>query len=290
MWGDETSRDDRIGPQDATTPARGLSIVDPHEPRDQLTIGVRTLGIETIMRQTVILAAGNGLRINSAQNGHPKPMVRVGGRSLIEHALLQATVAGCEEAIVVVGCGAEVMEAHLRQLDIPIALKIVYNCQTDRPNGVSLLAAEPHADERFFLQMADHVFTRPVLGYLESAAGPPDGCARLLVDSAPAHLNEVDATKVQIEHDRIVRIGKKIRPWDAIDAGYFLLDSRVFSALREAERSEEPSVSAGMRRLAADDALAPVALTNVAWVDVDTPEDRDNAEQLLVGQPPLTLV
>jgi choline kinase len=243
------------------------------------------------MRQTVILAAGNGQRINSAQNGHPKPMVRVAGRSLMEHALIQATSAGCEEAVVVVGCGAEVMEAHLHQLDIPIAIKVVYNRQADRPNGVSLLAAEEYADERFFLQMADHVFTRPVLGYLEAAEGPPGTCARLLVDSASAHLDEVDATKVQIEHDRIVRIGKKVNPWDAIDAGYFLLDRCVFTALRDVERSEEePSVSAGMRRLAAENALAPVALPNVAWVDVDTPQDRDTAEQLLVSQAPLTPV
>ncbi len=254
------------------------------------TVNARTPGIAGLMRQTVILAAGNGQRINSAQNGHPKPLVRVAGRTLMEHALGQAVSAGCEEAVVVVGCGAEVMEAHLRQLDVPIAIKVVHNHQTDRPNGVSLLAAEEHADDRFFLQMADHVFTRPVLGYLEAAESRPGSCARLLVDSAAAHHDEVDATKVQIEGGRIVRIGKKVRPWDAIDAGYFLLDRCVFSALREAERSEEPSVSAGMRRLAAEKTLAPVTLPSVAWVDVDTPQDRDNAEQLLVGRAPLTPV
>jgi choline kinase len=65
---------------------------------------------------------------------------------------------------------------------------------------------------------------------------------RLLVDHAPKHLDEVDATKVRIDQGRIVAIGKRVQPWDAIDAGYFLLDQRIFGALRAASNGERLSV------------------------------------------------
>ena len=229
-------------------------------------------------RQTVILAAGNGQRIGALGQDLPKPLIRVAGRPLIEHALRQAAQAGCEEAIIVLGHGADHLQGELSRMATPLAIRAVLNPNYHLPNGMSLLAAEPHADAQFFLQMADHVFDAPVLERL--AAAPLDGAARLLVDYAPRDLDEADATKVRIAAGRVTAIGKEVLPYDAVDAGCFLLDARVFEALR-AVRGESASVSAGMERLAAVGALAPVALEGVSWVDVDTPTDWQRAEHLL---------
>jgi CDP-L-myo-inositol myo-inositolphosphotransferase len=236
------------------------------------------------MQQTVILAAGNGSRIGSRQNGLPKPLVQVAGQALIERTLNQAESAGCEEAVVVLGNGADRVREHLEALDTPLRLTLVQSHAPDGPNGFSLLAAEKHTRDRFFLQMVDHVFAEPVLSRLTNGGQPATEDMRLLVDHSPAHLDEVDATKVRIEQGRIVAIGKRVRPWDAIDAGYFLLDRRIFGALRAASPGESLSVSAGMRRVACEGALSPVALEGVPWVDVDTPKDWEQAEDIL-GSP-----
>ena len=235
-------------------------------------------------RQTVILAAGNGLRLGGLSGHHPKPLLRVGGKPLIEHALAQAAAAGCLEAVVVVGSGAGQVEKALGGLQTRLELEVVLNPDYDLPNGVSLLAAEPHVEERFFLQMADHVFAQPVLGRLTQAAPHLDGEMRLLVDYEPQNLDEDDATKVRIDGNHIIDIGKSLRPYHAIDAGCFLLDRRVFGALRAAQGEEPPSVSAGMLRLAQAGELAPMRLTGVPWVDVDTPRDWERAEALLTGE------
>ncbi|HTL05070.1 MAG TPA: NTP transferase domain-containing protein [Gemmatimonadales bacterium] len=229
-------------------------------------------------RQTVILAAGNGQRLGTLGQGLPKPLLQVGGRPLIEHALDQAVAAGCEEAIIVVGHQAEQLEERLARIATPLRLRIAHNPNYHLPNGMSLLAAEPYVEERFFLQMADHVFKEPVLERLTDPA--LDGAARLLVDHAPRDLDEADATKVRIREGLVTAIGKELSPYDAVDAGCFLLDRRVFDALH-AVRGEAASVSAGMERLAAAQALAPVRLEGVVWVDVDTPADWDRAEALL---------
>ena len=105
----------------------------------------------------------------------------------------------------------------------------------------------------------------------------------MLVDFRPVGIDEDDATKVKVQHGRITAIGKDVWEYDAVDTGYFLLDPRVFGALREVARVEPPSVTLGMRKLISANQLAAVSLTGVRWTDVDTPEDYSKAELLLAS-------
>lgn len=235
-------------------------------------------------RQTVILAAGNGSRLSATRGQLPKPLVRVAGQTLIEHALDQAVAAGVEEAIIVTGNAADQMRAHLEMVDTPLKLTVVYNERYHDPNGVSLLCAEPFITGPFYLQMADHVFAHPVLQYLDRVDAAPGHCSRLLVDFHPVNLDEDDATKVRVAGSHITAIGKDVYPYHAVDTGCFRLDPQVFDALQEVARSEPPSVTLGMRRLLGRGEFAAVPLTGVRWTDVDTPEDFAKAELLLGAQ------
>lgn len=232
-------------------------------------------------RQTVILAAGNGSRLSASRGNLPKPLVRVAGRTLIEHALDQAVAAGVEEAVIVTGNAADQMRAHLETVDLPLRITVVHNPRYHEPNGVSLLAAAPHITGAFYLQMADHVFAHPVLRVLDAAEGVAAGHSRLLVDYHPVNLDEDDATKVCTTGNAITAIGKDVYPYDAVDTGCFRLEPEIFAALTEVARHEPPSVTLGMRRLIAAGRFAAVPLTGVRWTDVDTPEDYAKAELLL---------
>jgi choline kinase len=234
--------------------------------------------------QTVILAAGNGSRLSAARGDLPKPLVRVAGRTLIEHALDQAVAAGVEEAVVVTGRSHDLMRAHLDRLELPIRVRLVQNPRHEEPNGVSLLCAEPYVSGPFYLQMADHVFAQPVLRVLDAPEAARAGCVRLLVDFKPVNLDEADATKVRVADGLITAIGKDVYPYDAVDTGCFRLDPRVFTALHEVARREAASVTLGMRRLLGVGQLAAVPLTGIRWTDVDTPEDHARAELLLAAQ------
>ncbi len=233
--------------------------------------------------QTIILAAGKGSRLQG--NGHPipKPLTLVGGRPLVEHVLLQAELAGCTEAVVVLGSDADAdrVAEHLSSVQTPLTVRVVFNRDVDSPNGVSLLAAESLAQDRFFVQVADHVFTGFVLSKLDDAPLVPDGSLRLLVDYAPDGIDLEDATKVLVDAGFIRAIGKELATWNAVDTGCFRLDRRVFEALRAAGRGgTPPSLSAGMNLLAEAGLLAPVALGEMEWADVDTPADLARAERL----------
>lgn len=237
--------------------------------------------------QVVILAAGLGSRIGSAEAGVPKPLMDVGGEPLIVHALRHAEASGCRDAIIVIGYEGARVRAAAEALDTALVVSFVSTPDHTAPNGHSLLAAAALARQRFFLQMVDHVFECPVLPLLDAGPAPADEVARLLVDPNPdVALDLHDATKVCLDEGRVTAIGKGLARWDAIDTGCFRLTSGVFDALRAVPASKPLTVSAAMRRLSARGAMRAVPIKGVAWVDVDTPVDREVADRLLTMSGP----
>ena len=243
--------------------------------------------------QTVILAAGLGVRLAGSDASVPKPLITVAGLPLIAHALAHAAASGCDEAIIVIGHEGRRVRSAVEALLATttsssrlgrLAVRFVENPDPTTPNGHSLLAARPCARDRFFLQMVDHLFAEPVLRRLSSPPFDDRTAGRVLVDRAPVELDVSDATKVRLAGDRVTAIGKAIEPWDAIDAGCFLLTPAVFAALESVDASEPRTVSAAMRTLAGRRALAAGELRDVRWMDVDTPADRAAAERLLASQ------
>ncbi len=217
-------------------------------------------------------------------NGHgvPKPLMTIGGTPLVAHALNHARASGCEEAVIVIGHEGVRVRAAVEALHSGLSIRFVESPDPSAPNGVSLLAAEPLAESQFFLQMVDHVFTEVALPRLVAAPLAPGEIGRVLVDRTPHDdIDLNDATKVQLAGDRVLAIGKGLDPWDAVDAGCFVLTRGVFDALRRAPDCEPRTVSSGMRQLASSRSLGAVHVGSTGWIDVDTPADRESAETLL---------
>ncbi len=236
-----------------------------------------------LVTQTIILAAGYGSRLGSAESGVPKPLMIIGGLPLIVHALEHARASGCREAVIVIGHEGHRVQAAVEELGIDLERRFVSNLDVAAPNGVSLLAAEPLAAQHFYLQMVDHVFAGVALPRLVDAPFRRGEAGRVLVDRTPTDdIDIADATKVRLDDVRVVAIGKSLESWDAIDAGCFVLTPAVFGALRRVAREEPLTVSAGMRQLVAAGSLGSADVDGIDWVDVDTPDDRTIAERLLL--------
>lgn len=232
--------------------------------------------------QTVILAAGSGSRLAPARGDVPKPLMTVAGVPLVAHALEHARRSGCTEAVIVIGYEGARVRAAIERLHTPLRLIFIDNPDFASPNGVSLLAAEPAAAPAFFLQMVDHLFPEPTLSLLAATPLESGEVGRVLVDSTPSSdIDLDDATKVQLDGARVSAIGKGLDTWDAIDAGCFVLTPGIFDALRVVPSEEGRTVSSGMRQLVAARALGIADMRGAAWIDVDTPADREIAERLL---------
>ena len=226
------------------------------------------------MDTAILLAAGEGSRLRPA--APYKPLCPVGGRPLIEHALAGLAAAGMRRAIVVLGFGAEAIETHLARESWPVTVETVRSVDYKQPNGVSVLAAEAAvAGEEALLAMCDHL-VEPAL-YRRLAETGASGAARLGIDRDIASdlVDLDDVTCVMRDGDRIVAIGKGLADYNCFDTGVFAIGPALFEALRGLEA---PSLTEGMRVLAAQDRAFVADCTGLRWIDVDDQTALDKAE------------
>jgi CDP-L-myo-inositol myo-inositolphosphotransferase len=242
--------------------------------------------MSTHIRQAVILAAGKGTRIRKGGQILPKPLVRVGGLTLLKRAILTGQREGVNRFVIVVGCdGDQVKQATMADPDLEgVELVWVQNDDYELSNGVSVLKAQPHITGEFFLLMADHIVDRKIYRVLQA-----EPARRGLVLAVDRKLNTIfdmdDATKVQVrDGERIGEIGKEIPEFDAVDTGVFRCSPALFDALDSQYAAHgDASLSDGVRHLARGGQARVADVGDAWWQDVDTPETIGHATKLLFG-------
>ncbi len=234
----------------------------------------------------VILAAGEGCRLQKGNGGVPKPLTRVLGLTLLERAVLSCREAGVSECYVVIGSQEKnilPLVEHLGQRN-GISVRAVRNPNWEKGNGTSLLAVAPFLSGSFFVIMCDHLFDPDILRCLRKAAQKTGACLLAVDRKIDRIFNWSDTTKVRIEGYAITDIGKEIARFNAADTGLFLCRSALFEALGKAGRAGDSSLTGGIRELARRRGVQAVEIGNRFWLDVDTPEDLTHASRTLLSR------
>lgn len=217
-----------------------------------------------------VLAAGVGERLRVG--GRPKPLVRVAGLTLLERTIRTLRAGGVQgKVVVVVGYrGKEVAEFVRSRFPDVEALQ---NPDYPRGNGTSVLVAAPHLPRRFVVAMVDHVHSPASVRRLIATPGSFVAA----VDSCPVFVNSKEATRVRMEAGRVVDLGKKLQPYDALDAGLFVCPRAALERLRTDEHEPLSWNVLKRRWLASGKTLVACDLAGSRWADVDTPEDLEHA-------------
>lgn len=228
----------------------------------------------------LILAAGLGTRLREVSPS--KPLTPVAGTPLIAHVIERAAAGGATAFVVVTGHEAERVEEFLADFSAPV--ECVRSPDWNRPNGFSVLAGAEAIAGDYLLLMSDHLFEPEIVRGL-LAAPRTDSGVTLAVDrdlSGPL-LDLDDATKVELAEDgRIVRIGKTLARFDAIDTGIFLATPKLAAAIRaDVAAGGSGSLSEGVQRLAGAGRAATFDIGRSRWIDVDSPEMLRLAEGLV---------
>lgn len=115
--------------------------------------GVNRLASDTAM----VMAAGMGKRMRPLTASTPKPMVRVGGKPLIDHALDRLADAGVSRAIVNVHYLADVLEAHLKLRKSP---EVIISDEREQllETGGGLVNAQHLLPDPFFCLNSDNIW------------------------------------------------------------------------------------------------------------------------------------
>lgn len=203
----------------------------------------------------MILAAGLGKRMRPLTASRPKPMVRVAGKPLIDHALDRLSSAGVTKAVVNVHYLADALEAHLVDRTSP-AITISDERDQLLETGGGMTKALPHLPDPFFSLNADNIWLD----------GPRDAFHDL---SAQWNAQKMDALLLVVPHARAANFS---------GPGDFHMDAEGRLSRRKPGRIA-PFIFTGIQlishRLLCDAPDGPFS-TNVLW-------DRAIAEDRLFG-------
>lgn len=138
----------------------------------------------------MVMAAGLGKRMRPLTASQPKPLVRVAGKPLVDHALDRLDEAGVARAVVNVHYLADALEAHLLERGSP---KVVISDERDAllETGGGLIKAQAQGQlpDPFFCLNADNIWLD----------GPRDAFADLSERWNP---DEMDALLLLVSHAR----------------------------------------------------------------------------------------
>ncbi len=232
----------------------------------------------------VIIMAGTGSRLVAAGHILPKPLIRIGEQVVFSYTIEALRRAGIETVHVVTGFNSDTLLSGIKPL-IPAGMKLhpIHNPESQKQNGLSVLAASPSVSAPFFLTMGDHLFQPGIVDLLLREAKPNE--LNVAIDRK---LNSIfdpeDAMKVQTRGDRVLSIGKDLPTYDAIDTGAFVCPLSFFDYLREAKSASNESdcsLADGVRLMAAAGKVHAVDIGPAWWQDIDTPEMLAAAEKVL---------
>jgi len=229
----------------------------------------------------LILAAGNGSRLAARSGELPKPLVQLHGKPLLEHVMRGAHQAGIERFVIVVGYHGHMIQRWYENGPIRrFPVTWVENPEYLKDNGVSVLRARGEINTPFLLLMSDHIFEPATArALLHQPIG--DDEVMLAVDKNIDSVFDLDdATKVKVQGDRIVDIGKKLQLYDALDTGMFHCSPALFQSLENAMVNSNCSLSDGLRLMARDGRFKGFDIGGAHWQDVDTPEALDYAKDV----------
>jgi len=233
-----------------------------------------------VIRRAMIMAAGLGTRMRPLTDDRPKPLITVGGKALIDHALDRLVSAGVELAVINLHYKADMLRAHLgKRRDIEIRYSAEDDALLDTGGGV--VKALPHfQDEPFFILNSDSIW---IEGY--SSALPT--LARLWDDTRMDALLLLAAMVSALGYEgwrgdfRLSSTGHVSRVPDRMVSpfafpGVQLVHPRLFAD------PPAPAFSTNVmwNRAIATERLFGARLDGV-WLHVGSPEARDDAEAFL---------
>jgi choline kinase len=239
--------------------------------------------------KAVILAAGQGTRIRSAHGQHPKCLIQVDEKTILDNQLEALSMAGINEVAIVVGYEKEQIIHHVRSRALPCKQRI---CFIENPafavtnNIYSLwLALDWLRGDSFIVLNADVVFDPEILILARHSDTP----ISMIVD--PSWRDET--MKVIIEGDRVIEMSKRISR-DQFSGTYIGITAfskavqemffRKMSDLIGAGRVDE-FFNAAVQELA--DEGVPIGFTTtegLPWAEIDDPLDLSFAQKNVFPQ------
>lgn len=239
--------------------------------------------------QAIILAAGRGSRLGSLTDSKTKCMVKIGNKTLIERSVKSLIQAGVTKIIIVVGYKKEGLKKHLRSKFPNLNINFIFNKDFYKTNNIYSLyvVRDLLIQEDTILLESDLIFDPSIISKLIS-----DSRKNLAV--VDRFKNWHDGTVVKIDEDQKIQsfIPKSefsykdlLQYFKTVNIYKFSKEflATIYNPFLEAYccsfgRSEYYEDVLRVISTIKTKSLQAFVLKNEKWYEIDTIEDKENAE------------
>lgn len=207
----------------------------------------------------------------------PKALIEVAGRPVLDWKLDQLTDAGATRVHLLVGFGADQIEAHLAAQPPPISVRTHRDGLVLRGTGGALVACESSLPDQFVVTYGDSLLDEPLRAFWEQF----EACDYPGLLSVTRQNDSAQSGNVALDGDRVARYAKDSADpsltW--LDYGYLALNRAV---LRDYSGVEALDLGRIVSDLARAGRLGAYRVQNKFW-EVGTPESLRLVDEHLAG-------
>lgn len=228
--------------------------------------------------KAVILAAGEGVRLQPVTSTRPKHLIKVGGKPIIEHCLDALKTAGVSEVIIVTHYMGDAIRLYLGEGE-KLGLKIKYvEQEAVLGTGNAVSTVEPLVDGDFILIYGDLLFAPDAVKGLTKLyqAKKPSAIMAVVPVQKPETYGMVEVD----EQNNVKRIVEKpaagAAPSNLANAGLYVLSEKIFHEIKHAKASVrgEWELTDALSMLAKKGKTVLAArISEDDWVDIGRPWD-----------------
>jgi bifunctional UDP-N-acetylglucosamine pyrophosphorylase/glucosamine-1-phosphate N-acetyltransferase len=228
--------------------------------------------------KAVVLAAGEGVRLQPITATRPKHLISVGGKSILEYCLDALKASGITEVIVVTHYMGDAIRQYFGD-GAEMGLKIAYVEQAEMlGTGNAVSVVEPYVDGDFVLVYGDLLFASEavadVVGLFE-AEKPAAVMAVVPVEKPESY------GVVELENEKKVkRIVEKPAagesPSNLANAGLYVFSKEIFDKIKETKasvRGEWELTDAVSLLIESGKAVLASRVSKADWIDIGRPWD-----------------
>jgi len=236
--------------------------------------------------KAVILAAGEGKRLQPITSTRPKHLIKVGGKPILERCLNMLKASGIDEAVIVVHYMADAICDYLGDGE-KFGLKIEYvkqNAMLGTGNAVGVV--EPLVRENFLLVYGDLLFTaealRKVIGLHEKEK--PVATMAVVPVEKPEDYGIVELENGKRVKRVIEKPSSKDAPSNLANAGMYVLSTEIFEKIKETSASTrgEWEITDAISLLTKEKTVLAAKISREDWFDIGRPWDLLEANRWML--------
>lgn len=228
--------------------------------------------------KAVLLAAGEGVRLQPVTSTRPKHLIRVGGKPILEHCLEAVKACGITEAVIVTHYMSEAIRQYFGD-GAKLGLKLEYVEQSAvLGTGNAVSVAEPLVDGDFVLVYGDLLFAPEALKSVVDlfAAEKPAAVIAVVPVEKPESYGIIELA----DENRVKRIVEKPSadeaPSNLANAGLYVFSKEIFEEIKHVKASVrgEWELTDALSLLAKSGKAALAAeISKADWIDIGRPWD-----------------